>query len=114
MSKGESKIISVTCLICPNCGSANDRLPPAMQEAITDGDKFTCVACDAPLVVQIRVPESDVEQRDEAERAGARQWLGCHSDHDGECSWASCPQLRDGEPVKSGRHCPLDIGMQDE
>lgn len=33
---------------------------------------------------------------------------GCHADRDGECSWAECPQIREGEPAKSGRHCPLD------
>lgn len=33
---------------------------------------------------------------------------GCHAGQDGDCIWAECPQLRDGEPVKSGRHCPLD------
>jgi len=35
--------------------------------------------------------------------------LRCHAagrNSDGECSWANCPQLRDGEPHKSGRHCP--------
>ena len=34
--------------------------------------------------------------------------IQCHADRDGECVWSKCPQLRDGEPVKSGRHCPLD------
>jgi hypothetical protein len=32
----------------------------------------------------------------------------CHADRDGECVHKDCPQLRDGEPKKSGRHCPLD------
>lgn len=32
----------------------------------------------------------------------------CHADRDGECCWQHCPQLRDGEPAKTGRHCPLD------
>jgi len=31
----------------------------------------------------------------------------CHAGIDGECSWVDCPQIRDGEPVKSSRHCPL-------
>ena len=31
----------------------------------------------------------------------------CHADHDGDCNWSYCPQLRDGEPEKSGRYCPL-------
>ena len=32
----------------------------------------------------------------------------CHAGRDGECEWHDCPQLRDGEPARSGRHCPLD------
>ena len=32
----------------------------------------------------------------------------CASDRDGDCVHAECPQLRDGQPKKSGRHCPLD------
>lgn len=31
----------------------------------------------------------------------------CHSASDGECFWKGCPQLREGEPHKTGRHCPL-------
>jgi hypothetical protein len=34
---------------------------------------------------------------------------GCHAGSDGDCSWLLCPQNKDGEPEKSGRHCPLDI-----
>jgi hypothetical protein len=33
---------------------------------------------------------------------------GCHAHRDGECHWTGCPQLRDDEPRRSGRHCPLD------
>lgn len=32
----------------------------------------------------------------------------CHADRDGECQWSECPQLRDNEPHKTGRHCPYD------
>lgn len=31
----------------------------------------------------------------------------CHSGEDGDCDWEDCPQLRDGEPEKTGRSCPL-------
>jgi hypothetical protein len=47
----------------------------------------------------------------ELERTSDRPWLDqntCHADGDGHCTWEECPQLRDGEPAKSGRHCPLD------
>jgi hypothetical protein len=32
----------------------------------------------------------------------------CYADRDGDCDHPLCPQLRDNEPHKSGRHCPLD------
>jgi len=32
----------------------------------------------------------------------------CHAHLDGDCAWKGCPQIRDGEPVATGRHCPLD------
>lgn len=38
---------------------------------------------------------------------------GCHASlGDGECFWQHCPQLRDNEPARSGRHCPLDLGCR--
>ncbi len=32
----------------------------------------------------------------------------CHADRDGDCAWPECPQVRDGEPRATGRHCPYD------
>ncbi len=32
----------------------------------------------------------------------------CRAHIDGDCYWKRCPQIRDGEPKKTGRHCPLD------
>jgi len=32
----------------------------------------------------------------------------CKAQKDGECFWGECPQAKDGEPIRSGRHCPLD------
>ena len=56
------------------------------------------------------VPESD-----RVVVSASRQWWEliqryktCHANRDGDCTWADCPQLRDGEPQKSGRHCPVD------
>jgi hypothetical protein len=42
---------------------------------------------------------------------GTREF--CHANRDGECDWEHCPQLRDGEPIKTARHCPLDIDEED-
>lgn len=33
---------------------------------------------------------------------------------DGECVAKACPQTRDGEPMKSGRTCPLPWDQGDE
>ena len=38
----------------------------------------------------------------------------CHANRDGECDHKNCPQLRDGEPEKSGRHCPLDTWEEED
>ena len=38
----------------------------------------------------------------------------CQSGQDGECNWEECPQARDGEPMKTGRHCPLWKDPEDE
>lgn len=35
--------------------------------------------------------------------------MRCHAGRDGDCTHPDCPQLRDGEPVRSGRDCPLDV-----
>lgn len=37
----------------------------------------------------------------------------CHSARDGDCDWEHCPQNRDGEPERSGRHCRLDRWCDD-
>lgn len=39
----------------------------------------------------------------------------CMADDDGDCSWHTwdgCPQVRDGEPARSGRHCPRDTATR--
>jgi hypothetical protein len=41
-------------------------------------------------------------------RQSDRRMTRCHSDDDGYCTHEDCPQLRDNEPYKTGRHCPLD------
>jgi hypothetical protein len=38
----------------------------------------------------------------------------CHADDDGDCVWSGCPQLRDDEPRRSGRHCPRDLPEHSE
>ena len=40
--------------------------------------------------------------------------VGCAAGSDGDCNHSWCPQLRDGEPEATGRHCPLDKEDEDE
>lgn len=42
----------------------------------------------------------------------AHRMTRCQSDCDGMCTWKRCPQLRDKEPEKTGRHCPLDAAPE--
>lgn len=37
-----------------------------------------------------------------------RRFTRCQADDDDHCVHKDCPQIRDGEPERSGRHCPLD------
>lgn len=37
----------------------------------------------------------------------------CHANLEGDCFWDACPQLRDGEPLATGRHCPIDNWKED-
>jgi len=34
----------------------------------------------------------------------------CHAGRDGDCVYPDCPQIKDNEPLTTGRHCPLDVG----
>lgn len=47
-------------------------------------------------------------------RAKRKPLTSCASDRDGECHHPDCPQIRDGEPDKSDRTCPLWRGYTDE
>lgn len=43
-----------------------------------------------------------------------RMMTRCEADDDGYCTWKDCPQLKDNEPEKSNRHCPLDIHIDED
>jgi hypothetical protein len=55
----------------------------------------------------------DKRKKEEAERVKLLL-KRCAAGRDGECGHPQCPQIRDGEPVKSGRHCPLDNRSDEE
>lgn len=50
---------------------------------------------------------------DRLRRLEAAPLARCAADDDGDCNHAQCPQVRDGEPKRSGRSCPLYRGPED-
>lgn len=38
----------------------------------------------------------------------------CAAGRDGDCNHPQCPQNLEGEPMKTGRHCPLDTDDEDD
>lgn len=71
---------------------------------IVSGPGFLAYATDLPAGTKLIVTA-----RIELPPAPERPLVRCAAGRDGECFHSQCPQLRDGEPVKSGRHCPLDV-----
>ena len=57
----------------------------------------------------LKIEQPSIPSTDKAaeEKTGALL-TRCAAGRDGECGHAQCPQLRDGEPRATGRHCPLD------
>ena len=47
------------------------------------------------------------KRRKRYERFVEVRTTACHAGSDGDCYWKKCPQLRDGEPERSDRNCPL-------
>ncbi|CNI96182.1 hypothetical protein [Yersinia intermedia] len=63
---------------------------------------FTVKEGATPIVI---VPAPDgVIMRPQSENPLER----CAAGRDGECHHKGCPQLRDNEPMATGRHCPID------
>jgi protein gp37 len=62
-----------------------------------------------PWLLRVPAPKRFVSYEPALGLVDFQRWIElCHAASDGECSAKSCPQIRDGEPGRSGRHCPLD------
>lgn len=66
---------------------------------------------EADMVAQLQRPSSLVAALADAGRPAPER---CQAGKDGDCIDPCCPQLRDGEPAKRGRHCPLDVRDSDD
>lgn len=77
---------------------------------------FECLPSNRRLWLLDKMQTKHVELVEQAlARASAGQPTAaaistCRAGKDGDCQHAQCPQLRDGEPHATGRHCPLDTG----
>lgn len=111
------------------CGEAAEFGGTVPLSTKDTGCPVTCLNRLAPQCVVHRPAEDDADDPKTADEALRLGWTGfpapgspawrreregtfvelCHGDRDGECHWKKCPQLADGEPVRSGRHCPLDL-----
>lgn len=77
-------------------------------------DQIAALKKDAQIELVFKASRDKLLTVVTAERDAARrelQHLYCRSARDGECIWEHCPQLRDGEPFSTGRHCPLDAAL---
>lgn len=90
-------------------GPASDAARRVFMEDIGQlrGKNLACwcslsAPCHADVLLELanRAPAQDGKER-------------CHANRDGDCSAATCPQLRDGEPEATGRHCPIDTWHED-
>jgi hypothetical protein len=69
--------------------------------AIAAGDRGQLTMLGLQAYLESRKPKGNPMLKPDAQD-------GCHAGKDGDCNWQFCPQEKDGEPAKSGRHCPLD------
>lgn len=83
---------------------------PGMTVIVRDGLTLACVGVGPE--VDRHLESAAVERLAvAASRAANPERVNfCRAHKDGECGWDGCPQLREGEPARSGRHCPLDEG----
>lgn len=93
-----------------------DRIVPptdkfaGMTVIVRGGHEFACVGVGPEVDAHL---ESAAIQRlaVAADRAADPDRVNfCRGHRDGDCFWEGCPQLREHEPARSGRHCPLDEG----
>lgn len=60
-----------------------------------------------PYDTQVRRAPAPVPPPAKTAPTASKPLTSCHAARDGDCTHAQCPQLRDNEPKKSGRPCPL-------
>jgi hypothetical protein len=79
---------------------------------ITLAQAFDNGGCKRPWTIALHKAVAIGRNLLQSDRVAYRERLAaagrCMADRDGDCDWHGCPQNRDGEPKRSGRHCPRD------
>lgn len=105
--------------------TAGDAWCDARMAGRTEDEEFARRAIVAALIdakdllAKTARKQAETEAAKEAADDARRRWLlrpltSCAADDDGDCNHHECPQIRDGEPKRTGRHCPLDRRGDDE
>lgn len=84
---------------------------PALENYLANVDKRDPLRCASAAANVEAIRFFQARLRAECALAGC---AAAGPNSDGECSAPLCPQLRDGEPTRSRRHCPLDFPSEDE
>lgn len=89
---------------CPKCGGTDTFFASVEHHKVVNVVCKVCRGQAFPVEVLV------ISQTNES--AGApllprRNYGNCMAGEDGDCDHKDCPQLRDGEPAKTGRSCPL-------
>lgn len=96
---------------CPVCHGS----PPRRLVMMDELEQVGCLDADGSFHYKSGWPGDRLvfvfTERNEGESSASPMWTDtdrCQAMRDGDCNWPECPQNRDGEPMRSGRHCPLD------
>jgi hypothetical protein len=92
-------------------------LKSALLVTYSDAVDGVDLRLDAKSVEALRAYVNTLRQpKPEADKAVAdlqEALTRCAAGRDGDCIHPKCPQNREGEPMKTGRHCPLDTDDED-
>lgn len=64
---------------------------------------------DTILELEANGQDSEISNCNIPQVGDSAELTRCKAGRDGECFHKLCPQIKDGEPERSGRHCPIDI-----
>lgn len=91
-----------------------DLLSQTVSDCRVPRDRMLVLPPGAPRPWEAMAHQCTADAPCDARRRSGPPVDRCHGASDGECFWERCPQLRDGEPHATGRHCPLDVRDEED